>query len=837
MILDDKVQNVENNLGTQGNEFTISANSKMFDILSNKIYEDPITAIVRELSANAIDAHLEAGNDAPFKVSLPVPGASTLIIEDNGIGMSHEDVMVVYRSYGRSTKSDSNEVIGALGLGGKTPLAYTSQFVLTTAKNGIENQYIIFKDENGIPNVTHVSEKEVDHSGTKVEVIVRERDADDFIFAAIKTFVFFDKMPDIIRGEEAFYDVIKKRIFRSFYSPMEIHKLVSYYDEARHFAKTNFVAASPRSQCQILSEILASLGTSFGVVMGQIFYKVNINQLLKLEGHDPDEVSVLMNFPNRWDTTKILHVPLGSVSIQPSREALNYNKDTIDFLQRAFLKDAKDWEQEVKEKLSNKDDFFKNFDSLSYKEAFVSFTRGRISSLDYIEKEYFTEAAKLFRTSIDVKNISTIVKRELRNSKVYNMNILEKNIGTSEYSSKEEDLTLSLLYNFLLNEDNQKAIILDDKTIEARVAKTVEELEASYKLLRGNSDPKRVPIVLRNKLRAHFEDKQIPFKEAFLIKEDQKEVFEKFFPKMTFIKLSEIKVPKVERKKVQNNSIKGVQAYEYDDEIKTFLKLNNSDIKSLLKQKKVVYECFDGDFQSNEHGQLWKPNMEELQKKVTKGHGRTILSSGKGVVQPHLMLKKVLGRMRASSKFLKLPKKYVVINWDFFKENSIHLNKNWVYANNYFMTMLEDQFEDIKETLTESVWHKNSLFNSYNAQNFLKVATDLGCFDRFAKTYFKKECDRIIYENENVKQTDLDEIRSIYNQLMTVVGWVKEQNEGLYNDLSLIEYTNTKTEDFSYGDTLLEKYPMLDFVTFLSYGINRSEYQKIIEYVMEIEQC
>ena len=835
MILNDKIGNIENNTGISGNEFTISANSKMFDILSNKIYEDPITAIVRELSTNAIDAHLEAGNDKPFQVSLPVPGASTFIIEDQGIGMSNEDVMVVYRSYGKSTKSHTNDVIGALGLGGKTPLAYTSQFVLTTAKDGIENQYVIFKDENGIPNVTHVTEKEADYSGTKVEVIVREQDASDFIFAAIKTFVFFDKMPEIIRGKERFYDVMIHRIYGS-YSSLKQDEIMDLYNEARHLAKTDFTSGS-HSNCKILTGILSNLGSSFGVIMGQIFYKVNINQLLKLEGYDSDDVFTLINFPYRWDAYKIKHVPLGSVSIQPSREALNYNKDTINFLQQVFLKDVKDWEQEVQEKLSNKDEFFKNFDSLSYKEALVNFTRGRISSLNYIEKEYFTEAAKLFRTSIDVKNISTIARREFRSSIAYNMNILEKNIGTSEYSSKEEDLTISLLYTFLMNEANQKAIILDDKTIEAKVAATVEELEASYKLLRGNSDSKRVPIVLRNKLRAHFEDKKIPFKEAFLIKEDQKEIFEKFFPKMTFVRLSEIKVPKVERKKVQNTSIKGAQVYEYDAELKTFLKVNNSGIKNLLKQKKVVYECFDGDFQSEEHGQLWKPNWEELQKKVTKGHGRTILVSGKGVVQSHIMLKKILGRMCVCRKFLKLPKKYVVINWDFFKENSIHLNKNWVYANNYFMTMLEDQFEDIKAALTESIWHKNSLFNAYNAKNFLNVAMDLGCSDRFAKTSFKKECDRIIYEDENVKQTDLDKIRTMYNQLTTVVGWVKEQNEGLYNDLSLIKYTDKKIEDFSYADALLEKYPMLDFVSFSSYGINRSSYQKIIEYVMGVEQC
>jgi hypothetical protein len=88
------------------------------NILRDKLYSNKILAVVREYSTNAQDAHAEAGKkDVPIRVTLPGPLDPTFRVRDFGPGLSEEDIRTVYALYGASTKRNSNEVVGQLGLG------------------------------------------------------------------------------------------------------------------------------------------------------------------------------------------------------------------------------------------------------------------------------------------------------------------------------------------------------------------------------------------------------------------------------------------------------------------------------------------------------------------------------------------------------------------------------------------------------------------------------------------------------------------------------------------------------------------------------------------------
>ena len=65
--------------------FTIRNSPAAFEILSAGIYTDGIAAVIRELSCNAFDAHVEAGKaDEPFEIHLPNKLEPWLSIKDNG---------------------------------------------------------------------------------------------------------------------------------------------------------------------------------------------------------------------------------------------------------------------------------------------------------------------------------------------------------------------------------------------------------------------------------------------------------------------------------------------------------------------------------------------------------------------------------------------------------------------------------------------------------------------------------------------------------------------------------------------------------------------------------
>ena len=97
MILNNapQAEAVLSNVGEIG-EFRIRNSAKAFNILSSGLYANKIKAIIRELSCNAVDSHVAAGNDQPFEVHLPSTLEPWFSIRDFGTGLNHEQVTNIY---------------------------------------------------------------------------------------------------------------------------------------------------------------------------------------------------------------------------------------------------------------------------------------------------------------------------------------------------------------------------------------------------------------------------------------------------------------------------------------------------------------------------------------------------------------------------------------------------------------------------------------------------------------------------------------------------------------------------------------------------------------------
>ena len=132
MKLADRTVEIHSQELDSSNQFSIAQTSKMFKILSDSLYSDKVMAVIRELSTNANDAHIAAGNRNPFKVTLPTQTNPNFTVRDYGTGLSQEDMEELYTTYGASNKNDSNDFTGCLGLGSKSPFAYTKSFTTTS---------------------------------------------------------------------------------------------------------------------------------------------------------------------------------------------------------------------------------------------------------------------------------------------------------------------------------------------------------------------------------------------------------------------------------------------------------------------------------------------------------------------------------------------------------------------------------------------------------------------------------------------------------------------------------------------------------------------------------
>ena len=197
-------------VGRMGNsderQFTIAGSAKAFKILSDGLYSDKEGAVIRELSCNAKDSHVDAGKgDVPFEIHLPNSLEPWFAVTDFGIGLCHDDVMRLYSTYFASTKTDSNDVTGCLGLGSKSPFAYVDAFTVESRWGGMMTLYSCFYNEEGIPSITVLGEPfDTDQpNGLTVKMPVKEEDMHDFARKADSQLRRFDPAP-IVTGNTNF---------------------------------------------------------------------------------------------------------------------------------------------------------------------------------------------------------------------------------------------------------------------------------------------------------------------------------------------------------------------------------------------------------------------------------------------------------------------------------------------------------------------------------------------------------------------------------------------------------------------------------------------------------
>lgn len=142
----------------KSNDVGIDAKNMNFitTILTSNLYSHPIQSFFREIVSNAWDSHVEAGNaDTPIIIRMRKDNSLgtddiSITIRDFGVGLSPERFDTIYRNIGSSTKRESNEYIGMLGLGRFVPLAITDTVSIKSFYNGQCYSYLMYKDGDTI---------------------------------------------------------------------------------------------------------------------------------------------------------------------------------------------------------------------------------------------------------------------------------------------------------------------------------------------------------------------------------------------------------------------------------------------------------------------------------------------------------------------------------------------------------------------------------------------------------------------------------------------------------------------------------------------------------------
>ena len=200
MKINQSFNNIEkSNLLIEGKQFSIDITPQAFQVLSGGMYKDRIGAIIRELSCNAWDSHVEAQNTKqPFDIFIPSKLSPVFYIRDYGTGLTKDEIETIYTCYFKSTKADTNKQLGCFGLGSKTPLSYTDQFSVTSYKDGKKYLYLVYIKDN-VPSLSLLNEEDTnEHNGLKVELAIKEQDVQTFQGSIKRFFSTSDVQPNFL---------------------------------------------------------------------------------------------------------------------------------------------------------------------------------------------------------------------------------------------------------------------------------------------------------------------------------------------------------------------------------------------------------------------------------------------------------------------------------------------------------------------------------------------------------------------------------------------------------------------------------------------------------------
>jgi hypothetical protein len=282
------------------------AMAHIMSVLTN-LYSDARLAVLREYATNALDAHREAGLNKPITVVLPSDYKPTLIIEDYGVGMSTDEILNLYSSYGASTKRETNEQTGMLGLGSKSALAYSSQFTVRSRKGGVETSALVYLNDLGEGEIKIVDTKATTETGTRIEIPVVPKDIPAFAKAANSLFIFWNPADVEVKGSSQRYGI--KEQDWSWVTPSIALAPQHIFDKEERWNRYE--------------------DAKVYVVMGGVPYIVDKSKL-------SDEAKAgYANLP--LNTNSLVFIaPIGSVQFVPSREALYYTNNTNATLTELF---------------------------------------------------------------------------------------------------------------------------------------------------------------------------------------------------------------------------------------------------------------------------------------------------------------------------------------------------------------------------------------------------------------------------------------------------------------------------------------------------------------------
>ena len=271
-------------------------------------YSNKELAPVREYATNAFDAHVEAGcPERPIEITLPSQLSPELRIRDFGCGLSVSELENIYFKYWKSTKRNTNEQNGFLGIGGKSALAYSDVYTVVSICNG--TKCVVTGQKNGFADVIY-DQPNINNEPNGIEVVIpiQQKDISKFVHEAMELFKYWDIRP-------VFHN-IEETVLKESFAIMD----------SKPFLSGEGWAVRPAGYGKGESK----------AIMSKVPYTIDWEQV---KNSLPPQISSKIGgiFTFLEENLTALYFDNGTLSFTPNRESLQYNDPTIEALSKKLV--------------------------------------------------------------------------------------------------------------------------------------------------------------------------------------------------------------------------------------------------------------------------------------------------------------------------------------------------------------------------------------------------------------------------------------------------------------------------------------------------------------------
>lgn len=201
---------------TDISKMSVNVDNLTYSLMIDGIYTNKLSSVIRELSTNARDSHVNANNTDPFLISIKFSDKSSdilLSIKDFGTGLSKEETETYLCNLNASSKRESDDAVGCFGIGSKSPFSLVDTYDFKCIKDNVLTSLNLFRINSETPRFLIETSETSEPNSVECSLKLKEYSLVDILKNIYIELALFDIKPNIRLQSETVDLLIKQEDF------------------------------------------------------------------------------------------------------------------------------------------------------------------------------------------------------------------------------------------------------------------------------------------------------------------------------------------------------------------------------------------------------------------------------------------------------------------------------------------------------------------------------------------------------------------------------------------------------------------------------------------------